>query len=51
MILNEPIRIVYSLGHDGLSSICRNIIISDIGLRQQLYKNYILLLPSPIFCY
>lgn len=42
MILNEPIRIVYSLGHDGLSSICRNIIISDIGSKativQELYS-------------
>jgi len=42
MIINEPIRIVYSLGHDGLSSICRNIIISDIGSKativQELYS-------------
>jgi len=42
MILNEPIRIVYSLGYDGLSSICRNIIISDIGSKativQELYS-------------
>src|SRR3954468_6726944 len=43
MILNEPIRIVYSLGHDGLSSICRNIVISDIGSKstivQELYSS------------
>jgi len=43
MILNEPIRIVYSLGYDGLSSICRNIVISDIGSKativQELYSS------------
>jgi Fe-S cluster assembly scaffold protein SufB len=42
MILNEPIRIVYSLGYDRLSSICRNIVISDIGSKativQELYS-------------
>ncbi len=31
LIIKEPIRIVYSLKDDNMSSICRNIVISDIG--------------------
>ncbi len=43
MIVAEPIRIVYSLKDDGTSSICRNIVISDVGSKativQELYSS------------
>ena len=43
LILPEPIRIVYSLKDDGMSSICRNIVISDVGSKativQELYSS------------
>ena len=43
LILTEPIRIVYSLKDDGMSSICRNIVISDVGSKativQELYSS------------
>jgi Fe-S cluster assembly scaffold protein SufB len=43
MIIDEPIRIVYSLRSDGFSSICRNIVISDVGSKativQELYSS------------
>lgn len=43
MVIPEPIRIVYSLRGDGLSSICRNIVISDVGSKativQELYSS------------
>lgn len=43
LIVTEPIRIVYSLKDDGMSSICRNIVISDVGSKativQELYSS------------
>ncbi|MER5176360.1 MAG: SufD family Fe-S cluster assembly protein [Candidatus Nitrosocosmicus sp.] len=43
LILTEPIRIVYSLKDDGMSSICRNIVISEVGSKativQELYSS------------
>jgi Fe-S cluster assembly scaffold protein SufB len=43
LIIKEPIRIVYSLKDDNMSSICRNIVISDIGSKativQELYSS------------
>ena len=43
MSIEEPIRIVYSLRSDGFSSICRNIVISDVGSKativQELYSS------------
>jgi Fe-S cluster assembly protein SufB len=43
LVLDEPIRIVYSLKADGTSSICRNIVISDTGSKasivQELYSS------------
>lgn len=43
LVIEEPIRIVYSLKDDGLSSICRNIVISDVGSKativQELYSS------------
>lgn len=43
LLVEEPIRIVYSLKEDGTSSICRNIIISDVGSKativQELYSS------------
>ncbi|MDQ4073993.1 MAG: SufD family Fe-S cluster assembly protein [Thermoproteota archaeon] len=43
LVLEEPIRIVYSLKADGISSICRNIVISDTGSKativQELYSS------------
>jgi len=43
MIITEPIRIVYSLRNDGFSSICRNIVLSDVGSKativQELYSS------------
>jgi len=45
LVITEPIRIVYSLRGDGASSICRNVVISDVGSKatvvQELYS------PSP----
>ncbi len=43
LIVTEPIRIVYSLKSDGTSSICRNVVISDVGSKativQELYSS------------
>ncbi|HEY6537387.1 MAG TPA: SufD family Fe-S cluster assembly protein, partial [Candidatus Nitrosocosmicus sp.] len=43
LIIKEPIRIVYSLKDDNMSSICRNIVISDVGSKativQELYSS------------
>jgi Fe-S cluster assembly scaffold protein SufB len=43
LAMTEPIRIVYSLRDDGTSSICRNVVISDVGSRativQELYSS------------
>jgi Fe-S cluster assembly scaffold protein SufB len=43
LIVKEPIRIIYSLKDDGMSSICRNIVISDVGSKativQELYSS------------
>jgi Fe-S cluster assembly scaffold protein SufB len=51
LIVTEPIRIVYSLKDDGLSSICRNIVISDIGSKativQELYSSSLSTTSSP----
>lgn len=42
MIIEDPIRIVYSLKGDSTSSICRNIVVSDVGSKativQELYS-------------
>ncbi|HXS60747.1 MAG TPA: SufD family Fe-S cluster assembly protein, partial [Candidatus Sulfopaludibacter sp.] len=51
LIVPEPIRIVYSLKDDGLSSICRNIVISDVGSKativQELYSSSLSTTTSP----
>jgi Fe-S cluster assembly scaffold protein SufB len=43
LVVTEPIRIVYSLSDDGTSSICRNVVISDVGSKativQELYSS------------
>jgi len=43
LIVTEPIRIVYSLKGDGISSICRNVVLSDVGSKativQELYSS------------
>jgi len=43
LVVQEPIRIVYSLRDDGTSSICRNVVISDVGSKatvvQELYSS------------
>jgi Fe-S cluster assembly scaffold protein SufB len=43
LIVAEPIRIVYSLKGDGISSICRNVVLSDVGSKativQELYSS------------
>ncbi len=43
LVVPEPIRIVYSLRDDGTSSICRNVVISDVGSKatvvQELYSS------------
>jgi Fe-S cluster assembly scaffold protein SufB len=43
LIVTEPIRIVYSLKSDGTSSICRNVVLSDVGSKativQELYSS------------
>lgn len=43
LVIEEPIRIVYSLKDDYTSSICRNIVISDVGSKativQELYSS------------
>jgi Fe-S cluster assembly scaffold protein SufB len=43
LVVQEPIRIVYSLRGDGTSSICRNVVISDVGSKatvvQELYSS------------
>jgi Fe-S cluster assembly scaffold protein SufB len=43
LVIPEPIRIVYSLRDDGTSSICRNVVISDVGSKatvvQELYSS------------
>lgn len=42
MIIEEPIRVVYSLKGDSTSSICRNVVVSDVGSKativQELYS-------------
>jgi len=47
LIIEDPIRIVYSLRDDGTSSICRNIVISDEGSKativHELYSSSSLL--------
>jgi len=43
LIVPDPIRVVYSLRDDGTSSICRNVVISDVGSKativQELYSS------------
>ena len=43
LIVDEPIRIVYSLKGDGISSICRNVVLSNMGSKativQELYSS------------
>ncbi len=43
LVILEPIRIVYSLRDDGTSSICRNVVISDVGSKatvvEELYSS------------
>jgi Fe-S cluster assembly scaffold protein SufB len=43
LIVTEPIRIVYSLKGNGISSICRNVVLSDVGSKativQELYSS------------
>jgi Fe-S cluster assembly scaffold protein SufB len=43
LIFTEPIRIVYSLKGNGISSICRNVVLSDVGSKativQELYSS------------
>jgi len=52
LIITEPIRIVYSLRNDGTSSICRNVVISDIGSKativQELYSSSAFSASSPL---
>jgi Fe-S cluster assembly scaffold protein SufB len=42
MIIEDPIRVVYSLKGDSTSSICRNMVVSDVGSKativQELYS-------------
>lgn len=50
LMIEDPIRIVYSLKDDGTSSICRNIVVSEEGSKativQELYSSSSLILTS-----
>jgi len=43
LTVQDPIRVVYSLRDDGTSSICRNVVVSDVGSKativQELYSS------------